>query len=213
MGFRAGGLLRPALVLRLAGVAVLAAVPRAAMAAPAVETIVFVRHGEKPPRGLGQLDCRGLNRSLALPSVLAAKFGTPAAVFAPNPSKQKEDDGKAYDYVRPLATIEPTAIRFGLPVDTTYGFTEIDKLRAALEQPDYRTATVVVAWEHKLIDAIVKDLVAAHGGDAAAVPKWHGKDFDGIYVVRIDWGAQPPSATFATDREGLDGQPDTCLHG
>ena len=42
-----------------------------AISAPAVaaerETIVFMRHGEKPPEGLGQLDCQGLNRALALP--------------------------------------------------------------------------------------------------------------------------------------------------
>ena len=31
----------------------------------AVETVVFVRHGEKPEKGLGQLSCRGLNRALA----------------------------------------------------------------------------------------------------------------------------------------------------
>ncbi|MGA7384116.1 MAG: hypothetical protein WBW81_05330 [Methylocella sp.] len=30
----------------------------------AVETIVLVRHGEKLGKGLGQLDCQGLNRAL-----------------------------------------------------------------------------------------------------------------------------------------------------
>ncbi len=52
------------------------------------ETIVFVRHGEKPAAGLGQLDCQGLNRALALPPVIAA-FGKVDAIFAPNPSQQK----------------------------------------------------------------------------------------------------------------------------
>jgi len=32
-----------------------------------IETIVFLRHGEKPQRGLGQSTCQGLNRVLALP--------------------------------------------------------------------------------------------------------------------------------------------------
>jgi hypothetical protein len=99
------------------------------------ETIVFMRHGEKPKEGLGQLDCQGLNRALALPKILEAKFGKPTALFAPNPSQTKNDGGKDYDYIRPLATIEPAAIKFGLPVDTTYGFAEIDKLKDALEQP------------------------------------------------------------------------------
>src|ERR1700730_4025255 len=51
----------------------------------AVETIVLVRHGEKPDKGLGQLDCQGLNRALALPPVIAKTFGRPSAVFAPDP--------------------------------------------------------------------------------------------------------------------------------
>ncbi len=33
------------------------------------ETLVFVRHGEKPAQGYGQLNCQGLNRALALPAV------------------------------------------------------------------------------------------------------------------------------------------------
>src|SRR5579871_6767062 len=82
-----------------------------------VETIVCIRHGEKPPGGLGQLTVRGLNRSLALPKVLLGKYGKPQFVFAPNPTEMV--DGKpGYYYVRPLATIEPTAIECGLPVNT-----------------------------------------------------------------------------------------------
>ena len=80
---------------------------------------VLVRHGEKPDKGLGQLDCQGLNRALALPPVIAKTFGRPSAIFAPDPSRQKQDDGVSYDYVRPLATIEPTAIFFGLPVNAS----------------------------------------------------------------------------------------------
>jgi hypothetical protein len=81
-----------------------------------VETIVFIRRGEKPDKGLGQLNCKGLNRALALPPVIAKLFGRPSVIFAPDPSDRKVDDGEPYDYVRPLATIEPTAISFGLPV-------------------------------------------------------------------------------------------------
>ena len=83
----------------------------------AVETIVFIRHGEKPNGGFGQLNCQGLNRALALAPIIAKSFGRPDAIFAPNPSRPKEDAGRLYDYIRPLATIEPTAIWFGLPVD------------------------------------------------------------------------------------------------
>ena len=45
-----------------------------------------MRHGEKPSGGYGQLTCQGLNRSLALPDVLLAKFGKPTYLYAPNPA-------------------------------------------------------------------------------------------------------------------------------
>jgi hypothetical protein len=177
---------------------------------PGHETIVFVRHGEKPEQGLGQLDCQGLNRALALPAVIQAKFGRPAAIFAPDPAKQKDDGGKAYDYVRPLATIEPAAIRFGLPVNTSYGFAEIAKLKDALEQPAYHDATVLVAWEHKIIDVVAKLIVTAHGGDEATVPKWQSADFDSIYIIKITWTAVGATAVFEQGHEGLDGRSTLC---
>ena len=80
-------------------------------------TIVFVRHGEKPERGLGQLSCQGLNRALALPAVIAKYFDRLDAIFAPNPSHPKEDAGELYDYVRPLATLSQP--RYGLAYRST----------------------------------------------------------------------------------------------
>jgi hypothetical protein len=137
-------------------------------------------HGEKPDKGLGQLNCQGLNRALALPSVIAKTFGRPSAIFAPNPSQQKEDGRVSYDYVRPLATIEPTAIFFGLPINVNFGLTDTDGVRAAIEEPIYRNAIVLVAWEHKSIETIARALFAAHGGDPALVPKWPKDDFDNV---------------------------------
>ena len=177
----------------------------------AVETIVFIRHGEKPEGGLGQLNCQGLNRALALAPIIAKSFGRPDAIFAPNPSRPKEDAGRLYDYVRPLATIEPTAIWFGLPVDVSLDFQDKEGLQAALENrrvPDHNVF-VFVAWEHRQIAPIVRALLAAHGADAEMVKKvqdWDRKDFDSMYVVTIS----ETKATFDQKHEGLDGQPDGC---
>ena len=49
----------------------------------AVERIVCIRHGEKPAKDLGQLDCQGLNRALALPKVLISHYGKADFIFAP----------------------------------------------------------------------------------------------------------------------------------
>lgn len=182
----------------------------AAAAQDDIETLVFVRHAEKPPAGLGQLSCKGLNRSLALPAVIAAKYGKPDAIYAPNPAVQKNDNGEPYYYVRPLATVEPTAIAFGLPVQTPYGFSQRAALGDALVDPKWRNRTVLVAWEHREIENLVREIVSAHGGVARDVPQWPSADFDSIYVVRIDWTNGTPRATFSHEQEGLDGRPDDC---
>jgi hypothetical protein len=179
-------------------------------AANTTETLIFVRHGEKPAEGFGQLNCKGLNRSLALPAVIAAKFGKPDAIFAPDPGQQKNDGGHPYYYVRPLATIEPTAIQFQMPVQTPYGFAQIDQLGNTLIEPAYHNKLVVIAWEHKLIEKLVRQMVSAHGGNAAEVPKWHADDFDSIYIVKLDWQGSSPHASFRHDREGLNDRSADC---
>jgi hypothetical protein len=183
----------------------------------AAKTIVFVRHGEKPENGLGQLSCQGLNRALALPPVIANAFGKPDAIFAPNPSLMKEDAGKPYDYVRPLATIEPTAIWFGLPVDVSIGFDDRKGLRAALEKQraSDRDVLLLVAWEHKQIAPVARSLLAAHGADAEtinAVKDWKASDFDSIYVVTIRHRGDTTKVAFHHGYEGLNGQPSSCPH-
>ena len=181
-----------------------------ASAADGTETIVLIRHGEKPPQGLGQLNCQGPNRSLRLPAVVKARFGVPAAIFAPNPADQKTDQGEAYDYVRPLATVEPTAIAFGLPVNAGIGVEDISKLQARLEDKAYANALVLVAWEHKQLVKLARKLMKDHDGDPDSVPKWQGDDFDGIYVVKLSRKGGDTAATFARQAQGLNGQPATC---
>ena len=174
------------------------------------ETIVLVRHGEKPPGGLGQLNCQGLNRALALPPVIRKAFGRPAAIFAPDPSEQKTDAGKLYDYVRPLATIEPTAIAFGLPVHSGIGQSRIDDLRIQLDLPVYHNAFVLVAWEHWEIVRLARALMREHGGNPDLVPDWNGADFDSIFILKIRRTGSSATARFEVSQEGLDGQPQTC---
>src|SRR5262249_42514875 len=136
--------------------------------------------------------------------------GKPDAIFAPDPSDQKEDKGRDYDYVRPLATIEPTAIAFGMPVNTQIGFDEVKPLATALQASAYRDGLVVVAWEHKIINKVERKLLDKHGGDAAEIPQWSGDDFDRVDIVTIDWSGAESKATFSQTKEGLDGQPETC---
>lgn len=179
----------------------------------AVETIVMLRHGEKPDDGLGQLTCKGLNRALALPRVLEAKYGTPDAIFAPDPAGQKSDHGTNYDYVRPLATIEPTAVYFGLPVDASIGFADVEGLRKALLSTNYRSSRIFVAWEHSVIEEVTRGIVKDYGGEVTGVPRWSSADFDSIYVLKITQRGGKTTATLSVDHENLDGRAETCPNG
>jgi hypothetical protein len=174
-----------------------------------VETIVCVRHGEKPPGGFGQLTCCGLNRALALPDVLLAKYGKPQFVFAPNPT-QKVDGHGGYYYVRPLMTIEPTAIRCGLPVNTQFGYREIKDLENELQKQEYQNAVIFVAWEHGLLDEFVKNLLKTNGGNPTQVPAWPGNDYDTIFLVKITHSKGGESVAFTIDHEGLNHLSDAC---
>ncbi|HZI31612.1 MAG TPA: hypothetical protein VFF11_04680 [Candidatus Binatia bacterium] len=174
-----------------------------------VETIVCIRHGEKPPGGLGQLTCRGLNRALALPKVLLAKYGRPQFIFAPNPMHKV--DGNRYYYVRPLATIEPTAIRCGLPVNTAFGYDEIKGLENELKKPKYENATIFMAWEHGLLDDFARQMVKHHGGEPKTVPPWPGSDYDTIFVFKITKKKDGQELfQFTISHEGLNNLSDEC---
>lgn len=183
-----------------------------ARAAAGQETIVAIRHGEKPPGGLGQLSCMGLNRALALPKVLIGRFGRPAAIYAPNPGDEVNDWSlTGYSYVRPLVTIEPTAIALGMPVHAEIGFMKIGELERALTAERYENAVVFVAWEHAMLNRLAKRLLRDNGGDASAVPDWPNEDYDRIYVFRIARGESKPRVTLKVEQEGLDGTlSDTC---
>jgi hypothetical protein len=168
------------------------------------ETLVIFRHGEKPPKGLGQLTCRGLNRSLALPGVLRAKFGRPDYLFAPNPSVQVHDGlfGE-YSYVRPLATIEPTAIGLGMNVNAQIGFDQIQQLENELTSAKYASSTVFVAWEHVYEERFARHLLRNFGGDPEQVPGWSNSEYDMIYVIRLTRSGGHTTVAFAVDHEGL----------
>lgn len=171
-----------------------------------VETIVIFRHGEKPaPDAMGQLTCQGLNRALALPAVLGKMFSPPAALFAPDPSRQiMEGSDGPYSYVRPLTTIEPTAITLGMPVSTQIGYTALGELQSAVTAGAYASSTIFIVWEHGHIPQLAKNLLSSYGGDPSRVPGWADSDYDSIYVVQITTPANgQPSASFSRKSEGM----------
>jgi hypothetical protein len=169
------------------------------------ETIVFIRHGEKPPAGLGQLTCQGLNRALALPKVLITKFvtkiGKPSNIYAPDPSGKVDGPPNNFDYVRPLATIEPTAIMLGMPVNCDFRFDNIKALESELLNPSHKGQLLFVAWEHQKLNTMVKDILKTRGINPGQVPDWPDNDYDRIYVLQIDNATN--LIRFSVDHENL----------
>jgi hypothetical protein len=176
--------------------------------ARAQQTIVFFRHGEKPSTGHGQLTCQGLNRAIALPAVLFGKFGKPQYLYAPNPNVKIPDPSGLSYYDRPLATIEPAAVRLGKDVWTRYGYNDIAGLQGVLITPTKAGTTVFVAWEHIYLQKLVQKIMNTYGG-GVSVPLWPESDYDSLYIVRVYYGTTI-TAQFQRDREWLNGQPTTC---
>ena len=177
--------------------------------ARADNTIVIVRHGEKPAEGMGQLNCRGLNRSLALAPILLARYGKPTAIYAPNPAIRKKDNGVPYAYVRPLATIEPLAIRAGMPVNVSWGMTDIQPLAVRLLASP--AGTQIVAWEHHWAESLAKRLLSILCGNPKDVPRWEDSDFDSVFVIRTTKAENGAAqVTFSHEHEGLNGASVSC---
>ena len=149
------------------------AAPSTAVSKTNVETLVCIRHGEKPRGGLGQLTCRGLNRALALPNVLLPRYGTPQFIFAPNPA-QKVDSKERLLLCSPARGHRADGHPLRPAGQHTIRLPEIKGLEKELRKPAYQNATVFIAWEHGMLDDFAKAMVKHHGGDPAQVPHLAG---------------------------------------
>jgi hypothetical protein len=175
------------------GVAVPAVAVEDATAGGTGPTILIVRHAEKPsgdaaPFGIteageqnaGSLTVRGWTRAGALAVAFAApkpawRVTAPAALFASAP--KGPDAG-----LRAIETLTPLAKRLGLDIDESFARGDETALAARLVK---ERGTVLVAWEHHSIPA----LVAAIGLPSPSAPThWKGDRFDLIWECRRTTG-------------------------
>lgn len=176
----------------------------------AVARIVLMRHAEKPEAGLGQISCKGLRRALLLPDLLINHFGQPDHLIAPNPGIYKKDHGISYAYLRPLVTLEPTAIRLGMPIATDLGFDEEKRLRERLLQYSHPPLQTWVSWEHKILVIMERKLVSDLGVTQQNIPDWDDNDFDRLDVIEVTPHEGKQTVTVTQQHEGLNNLPDTC---
>ena len=191
----------------------LEAVESRAQPVDGTQTLVFLRHGEKPGEGLGQLNCQGLNRALDLATVLPERFGKADYVFAANPTRHVEEGSRdeSYSYIRPLMTITPSAIRLGLPVNIDYGANDTAELADELLSDKSRNATIYTAWSHGYLPELINTVAGkALGEERVITEDWSGEDFDTLYVLTLTWHDGKASLLSRNVRQGLNDGAHSC---
>ncbi|MCF5826963.1 hypothetical protein, partial [Pseudomonas syringae] len=177
------------------------------------QTLVFLRHAEKPAMGLGQLNCQGLNRAIELSEVLPRKFGKADYIFAANPSRHVEEgEGDlSYSYVRPLMTVGPSAIKLGLPVNIDFGANDTGDLADELMQDKYHNAIIYTAWSHGYLPELINKVAEEASGKAVnLVDDWTNDDFDSVVVVTLKWVDGKATLDYKSHRQDLNNGAETC---
>ena len=184
-----------------------------AQPADGTQTLVFLRHAEKPAGGLGQLNCQGLNRAIDLATLLPEKFGKADYVFAANPTRNVEEGelDNSYSYIRPLMTISPSAIKLGLPVNINYSANDTSDLADELLHDKYHNATVYTAWSHGYLPELINKVAEEAVGEKQTITDdWASSDFDSLFVLTLTWHNGKASLTSRSYKQGLDNGKEAC---
>lgn len=184
-----------------------------AQPADGTQTLVFLRHAEKPEGGLGQLNCQGLNRAIDLATLLPEKFGKANYVFAANPTRNVEEGEKdnSYSYIRPLMTISPSAIKLGLPVNINFSANDTSDLADELLHDKYHNSVIYTAWSHGYLPELINKVAGeAVGKKQSITTDWESNDYDSLYVLTLTWHNGKASLVSHSYKQGLDNGRETC---
>ena len=151
--------------------------------------IVLLRHGEKPASG-DNLSCAGLNRALALPTVLNKLLPLPPDfTYVPLIGT----DGKDTTTIRMMQTVTPYAVQHNLTINSDYATDDIKGLTKDLL---YRRGTVLLVWEHHSLVKIAEKL------GIKADLNWPDADFDSIWIISFSGGGAKGKAKHPTMATG-----------
>jgi hypothetical protein len=184
-----------------------------AQPADGTQTLVFLRHAEKPAEGLGQLNCQGLNRAIDLATLLPEKFGKANYVFAANPTRNVEEGelDNSYSYLRPLMTINPSAIKLGLPVNISFSANDTSDLAEELLQDKYHNSVIYTAWSHGYLPELLNKVAGEAVGEKQIITDdWASSDYDSLYVLTLTWRNGKASLVSHSYKQGLDNGSQVC---
>lgn len=150
------------------------------------ETIMFIRHAEKPnhhTQGVDEngnndpdsLTARGWQRAGALAVLFRSdvRLPVPTAIFAPAPSASDPSQ-------RPLQTITPLARKLGFDVQSSHAK---DDFAGMLADAMSTLGVVLVSWEHKVLAAsLASGLGPGISIDGSVPSGWPDDRFDMVWV-------------------------------
>ncbi|AZD07688.1 hypothetical protein C4K26_2285 [Pseudomonas chlororaphis] len=203
----------PALLLTSALLLSLESSESRAQPVDGTQTLVFLRHAEKPAGGLGQLNCQGLNRAIDLASLLPEKFGKANYVFAANPTRNVEEGelDNSYSYIRPLMTISPSAIKLGLPVNIEFSANDTSELADELLHDRYHNSIIYTAWSHGYLPELINKVAREAVGEKRTITDdWASNDFDSLYVLTLTWHNGKATLDSRSYKQGLDNGEENC---
>lgn len=154
--------------------------------------VIIIRHGEKPEEG-EHLSVAGLERAAALapyflntPAVL--KYGTPGAIYVTKVTSQD----KSY---RTQETVMPLAKALQMEIKSPYIDAQYEELsKEVLSNPDYEGKMVLICWEHHNIPSLAQAL-----GVRPTPPRWHGRDFDQVWLLTFQANGQVSLERFSQE--------------
>lgn len=141
--------------------------------APAL--ILLMRHAEKPADAKDpSLSGEGSVRAQKLADYIPQTFGDIHSFFASAISKHS---------ARPYDTLEPTATRLGVRIDTTYADQDYAALAAELiGDQRYAGQRIAIAWHHGNIPSLADALGAPKG---TYPDPWDPRVFD--LILKFEW--------------------------
>lgn len=155
----------------------------------APKEIIIIRHADKwKQNNPGPfLSPKGQLRAEEFVTYYLSHFKKPDFIFASDPITNPADMDTGSSY-RPLQTVMPLANQLafqnpsGYPINVTYRdnqYAELAKL--LLTDSQYNNKIILICWHHGLANALATAL-----GVTQSLKKWHGDDFDQVYVLQYN---------------------------
>ena len=176
--------------------------------------IIIVRHGDKlvgPTKShdyTGRyLSAKGQVRAEKLAMYYMAHFPKPDFIFATKPA-QFEGMHESTSY-RPLQTVMPLANLLTAEgggdvfVRTPFYEEEYGKLAGGLlTDKKYDQKFILICWQHERINLMAQAL-----GVTENLPKWQGKDYDQVYILKYDAKGKLRSFEILKNQYPVNGDP------